>query len=220
MIRVLLADDQALIRAGFRVLLEAESDVVVVAEASDGEQAADLARRYRPDVALVDVQMPGHDGIHATRRICADPETAGVKVVILTNFALKEYLFDALHAGASGFLVKDSEPEDLIRAVRLIAGGEALLAPSMTRQLIAEYVASPRRAATVPELDVLTPREREVLTLVGGGLSNREIAEALYISHTTAKTHVSRIMVKLAARDRARLVVIAYEAGLVVARGR
>ncbi|CAM3420468.1 response regulator [Stackebrandtia soli] len=215
MIRVLLADDQALIRAGFRVLLEAEPDIEVVAEAADGAAAVELVRHHRPDVALVDVQMPGHDGIEAAQRICADPELAGVRVVILTNFALREYLVEALHAGVSGFLVKDSEPEDLIRAVRVVAAGEALLAPSVTRQLIAEYVAAPRRLTSMMEPSVLTPREREVLALVGHGMSNQEISERLCISHTTAKTHVSRVMVKLGARDRAQLVVVAYESGLV-----
>lgn len=216
MIKILLADDQALIRAGFRVLLDSESDLEIVAEAADGQQAVDLARAHRPDIALVDVQMPGHDGIHATRHICADPELADVKVIILTNYALSEYVFDALHAGASGFLVKDAEPEELIRAVRVVASGEALLAPSVTRQLIAEYVATPRRIQPPATLVDLTPREREVLTLVGRGMSNQEIAESLHISHTTAKTHVSRVMIKLAVRDRAQLVVIAYESRLVV----
>ncbi|MFD0559163.1 LuxR family two component transcriptional regulator [Stackebrandtia endophytica] len=216
MIKILLADDQALIRAGFRVLLNSEPDLEIVAEAADGQEAVDLARIHRPDIALVDVQMPGHDGIHATRNICADPELTNVKVIILTNYALTEYVFDALHAGASGFMVKDAEPEELIRAVRVVSGGEALLAPSVTRQLIAEYVATPRRVQPPAALVDLTPREREVLTLVGRGMSNQEIAAALHISHTTAKTHVSRVMIKLAARDRAQLVVIAYESRLVI----
>lgn len=215
MIRLLLADDQALIRAGFRVLLESVADIEVVAEAVDGKEAVDLARRHRPDIALVDVQMPGYDGIYATRHICGDEELSDVRVVILTNYALRENVFDALHAGASGFLVKDSEPEELIRAVRVVAAGEALLAPSVTRELIAEYVATPRRSPPPARLSALTPREREVLALIGRGLSNQEIAERLFISHTTAKTHVSRIMLKLSARDRAQLVVVAYEARLV-----
>jgi DNA-binding NarL/FixJ family response regulator len=219
-IRVLLADDQSLIRAGFRALLDAEDDLEVVGEAADGAQAATLAAELRPDVALVDVQMPGTDGIEATRRIAADPALAGVHVVILTNYALDEYVFAALRAGASGFLVKDTQPTELLRAVRVAANGEALLSPVVTKRLIAEFTATPPRQALVAGLDVLTPREREVLAFVGAGLSNEEIAQHAHISHTTAKTHVSRVLTKLRARDRAQLVVIAYESGLVSARHR
>ncbi len=217
MIRVLLVDDQALIRGGFRALLEAEDDLEVVGEGTDGEQAVALARELRPDVALVDIQMPVLDGIEATRRIAADPHLAGVHVVILTNYGLDEYLFDALCAGASGFLVKDTEPADLLHGVRVAARGEALLSPGITRRLIDEYVS--RRPdpppGSVPEL---TNREREVVTLVGRGLSNNEIAARMVISPATAKTHVSRAMTKLDARDRAQLVVFAYESGLVSPR--
>jgi DNA-binding NarL/FixJ family response regulator len=220
MIRVLLADDQPLIRAGFRALLDAEDDLEVVGEAGDGAQAASLAASLTPDVALIDVQMPGTDGIEATRRIADDPTLQAVHVVILTNYALDEYVFAALRAGASGFLVKDTQPTELLHAVRVAAGGEALLSPVVTKRLIAEFAATPARPGPAPELDVLTPREREVLALVATGLSNTEIAREIHISHTTAKTHVSRIMMKLAARDRAQLVVIGYESGLVTAGGR
>jgi DNA-binding NarL/FixJ family response regulator len=219
-IRVLLADDQPLIRAGFRALLDAEDDIEVVGEAGDGAQAAALAATLTPDVALIDVQMPGIDGIEATRRIAADPALAAVHIVILTNYALDEYVFAALRAGATGFLVKDTQPTELLQAVRVAADGEALLSPVVTKRLITEFAASPPRPRPAPELDVLTPREREVLALVAAGLSNEEIARQIYISHTTAKTHVSRAMTKLRARDRAQLVVIAYESGLVTARDR
>jgi DNA-binding NarL/FixJ family response regulator len=218
MIDVLLADDQSLIRAGFRALLEAEDDLRVVGEASDGAQAHRLAAALRPDVALIDIQMPGTDGIEATRRIAADPALAQVHVVILTNYALDEYVFGALRAGACGFLVKDTLPTELLQAVRVAAGGEALLSPGVTKRLIAEFTATPPRPARAPALDGLTPREREILVLVAGGLSNEEIARQVHISHTTAKTHVSRILTKLGARDRAQLVVMAYESGLVTAR--
>ncbi|AUH43726.1 response regulator [Streptomyces sp. CMB-StM0423] len=221
MIRVLLVDDQALIRGGFRALLDAEDDIEVVGEAADGAEGVRLAARHRPDVALVDVQMPVLDGIEATRRIAADPELAGVHVVILTNYGVDEYVWGALRAGAAGFLVKDMEPEDLLHGVRVAARGDALLSPALTRKLIQEYVSRP--AGGVPDADDalrgLTRREREVVTLVGGGLSNEEIAARLHISPITAKTHVSRAMTKLGARDRAQLVVLAYETGLVTPRG-
>ncbi len=218
MIRVLLADDQALIRAGFRVLLEAAGDVTVVGEAVNGAQAVDLARKERADVVLMDIRMPEVDGLEATRRIAADDDLAGVKVIILTTFESDEYVYQALRDGASGFLVKDTEPEDLIRAVRVVARGEALLSPSVTRRLITNLAsrAEPRRApASGPSLARLTEREREVLALVAEGLSNEEIAGRLFLSPLTTKTHVSRMMTKLDARDRAQLVVIAYESGLV-----
>jgi DNA-binding NarL/FixJ family response regulator len=214
-IRVLLADDQALIRAGFRALLEAEDDIEVVAEGGDGQQAVALAAQYRPDVALVDIQMPVFDGIQATRQISADPRLADVHVVILTNYGLDQYIFTALRAGASGFLVKDIEPDDLLRAVRVAARGDALLSPTVTRRLISEYVSRPPEAAPATGLETLTNREREVMALVARGLSNDEIAAHMVISPTTAKTHVSRAMTKLHARDRAQLVVYAYESGLV-----
>jgi len=220
-IRVLLVDDQALIRGGFRALLDAEDDIEVVGEAADGADGVRLAARHRPDVALVDVQMPVLDGIEATRRIAADPELAGVHVVILTNYGVDEYVWGALRAGAAGFLVKDMEPEDLLHGVRVAARGDALLSPALTRKLIQEYVSRP--AGGVPDADHalrdLTRREREVVTLVGGGLSNEDIAARLHISPITAKTHVSRSMTKLGVRDRAQLVVLAYETGLVTPRG-
>ncbi|MGV9365915.1 response regulator [Amycolatopsis sp. NPDC003731] len=214
MIRVLLADDQPLIRSGFRALLDVEADIEVVAEAGDGGEAVRFALEHRPDIALVDVQMPGVDGIEATRRIAADPALAGVHVVILTNYGLDEYVFEALRAGAAGFLVKDIQPEDFLHAVRVAARGDALLAPSITRKLIDRYVTQP----LVPGagLAELTNREREAVTLVARGLSNEEIAGRMVISPLTAKTHVNRAMMKLRARDRAQLVVFAYESGLVV----
>ena len=217
MIRVLLADDQALIRAGFRVLLEADSDLQVVGEAVDGQQAVDLARRERADVILMDIRMPGVDGLEATRRIAADDDLAGVKVIILTTFESDEYVYQAIRAGASGFLVKDTEPADLLQAVRVVARGDALLSPSVTRRLINDLATRPAAPApaTGKVLSGLTEREREVMALVAGGLSNDEIAARLYLSPLTAKTHVSRIMTKLNARDRAQLVVTAYETGLV-----
>ena len=218
MIRVLLVDDQALMRAGFRALLEAEDDLEVVGEAADGERGVALAAEQLPDVALVDVQMPVMDGIEATRRIVADPRLAGVRVVILTNYGLDEHVFDALRAGATGFLLKDTEPGDLLQAVRVAARGDALLSPSITRRLISEYVSRPPAGRTGGGLDGLTRREREVLALVARGLSNEEIAEHMVISPFTAKTHVSRAMTKLGARDRAQLVVFAYESGLVAPR--
>ncbi|ASR34588.1 DNA-binding response regulator [Prauserella marina] len=219
MIRVLLVDDQALIRGGFRALLDAEDDIEVVAEAADGEEGAAAAAAHRPDVALIDIQMPVADGIEATRRIAADPELAGVHVVMLTNYGFDEYVFNALRAGATGFLVKDIEPADLVHSVRVAARGDALLAPSITRTLISEFVAAPPSAGVSTHLAELTNREREVVALVARGLSNAEIAGHMVISPLTAKTHVSRAMVKLHARDRAQLVVFAFESGLVKPRG-
>ena len=218
MIRVLLVDDQPLIRGGFRALLDAEEDLEVVGEAADGAEGVRLARELVPDVALVDVQMPGLDGIETTRQITADPRLDGVRVVILTNYGVDEYVFNALRAGASGFLVKDIEPADLLHGVRVAARGDALLSPTITSRLISEYVARPPDTSWVGGLDVLTAREREVVALVARGLSNDEIAEHMVISPLTAKTHVSRAMTKLHARDRAQLVVLAYESGLVVPR--
>jgi DNA-binding NarL/FixJ family response regulator len=217
MIRVLLADDQSLIRAGFRVLLESADDIEVVGEAVDGAQAVDLAHELRADVVLMDIRMPNVDGLEATRRIAADDDLAGLRVIILTTFESDEYVYQAIRAGASGFLVKDSEPAELIQAVRVVARGEALLSPSITRKLITDLASRPSNPRpTGRELDVLTEREREVMALVAAGLSNDEIAGRLYVSPLTAKTHVSRIMTKLDARDRAQLVVLAYESGLVV----
>jgi len=224
MIRVLLADDQALIRAGFRVLLEAADDIEVTGEAVNGEQAIELARAGHPDVILMDIRMPGTDGLAATRVIATDATLDGTRIVILTTFETDEYVYQALRAGASGFLVKDAEPEELIRAVRVVHRGEALLSPSVTRRLIASLAsrapggppAGPAAGHPPQELARLTEREREVLGLVARGLSNDEIAGRLFLSPLTTKTHVSRIMTKLAVRDRAQLVVIAYESGLVV----
>ena len=225
MIRVLLADDQALIRAGFRVLLEAADDIEVVAEAVNGDQAIELAKAERPDVILMDIRMPGTDGLAATRQLAADRDLNDMKVVILTTFETDEYVYQALRAGASGFLVKDAEPEELIRAVRVVHRGEALLSPSVTRRLIASLAArpaalgagaEPKAATRHPDLARLTEREREVLALVAQGLSNEGVAARLYLSPLTTKTHVSHIMTKLGARDRAQLVMIAYESGLVV----
>ncbi|QFU90354.1 response regulator transcription factor [Amycolatopsis sp. YIM 10] len=219
MIRVLLADDQPLIRSGFRALLDIEDDIEVVAEAGDGGAAVALARQHLPDIALVDVQMPGVDGIEATRRIAADPALAAVHVVILTNYGLDEYVFDALRAGAAGFLVKDIQPEDFLHAVRVAARGDALLAPSITRKLIDRYVTAPPGPGTGAGLEELTNREREAVALVARGLSNDQIAGRMVISPLTAKTHVNRAMTKLRARDRAQLVILAYESGLVVPGG-
>jgi len=217
-ISVMLADDQALVRPGFRALLDAEPDIEVVAEAADGVEAVRLAQATRPDVVLMDIRMPGVDGLEATRRIAADPALAGTRVVILTTFELDEYVFEALRTGASGFLVKDTEPVELLRGVRAVAAGDALLSPSVTRRVIGEFAgaAGRSRPAQPPvQLDQLTDREREVLVLVAEGLSNDEIAARLVISPATAKTHVSRTMIKMGARDRAQLVVYAYEAGLI-----
>jgi DNA-binding NarL/FixJ family response regulator len=220
LIRGALVDDQALMRAGFRALLDAEEGIEVVGEAADGAQGIDLVRAELPDVALVDVQMPVMTGIEATRRIAADPALAGVRVVILTNYGLDEYVFEAPRAGASGFLLKDTEPADLLQAIEVVAHGEALLSPSVARTLIGEFVARPPDRATAPGLEGLPRREREVTALAARGLSNEEIAAHMVISPLTAKTHISRVMTKLAARDRAQLVVFAYESGLVTARGR
>ncbi|HEY8456233.1 MAG TPA: response regulator transcription factor [Actinopolymorphaceae bacterium] len=215
MIRVALADDQALVRAGFRSLLDAEPDIEVVGEADTGVAAVELAKSAKPDVFLMDIRMPETDGLEATRQIVGIPELAGVRVVILTTFDLDEYVFEALRTGASGFLVKDTEPVELLRGVRAVASGDALLSPGVTRRLIAEFATRSKSPADLPELDVLTEREREVVALVAEGLSNEEIAARLVLSPATAKTHVSRAMIKLNARDRAQLVVYAYETGLV-----
>ncbi|MCT4354722.1 response regulator transcription factor [Streptomyces sp. Je 1-79] len=218
MIRVLLVDDQPLIRSGFRALLDLEDDIEVVAEAANGQEGLELARKHLPDIALIDIQMPVLDGIETTRRIAADPALTAVHVVILTNYGLDEYVFDALRAGAAGFLVKDIVPEDFLHAVRVAARGDALLAPSITRKLINRYVTQPPPTSTGTGLEELTGREREAVALVAQGLSNGEIADRMVISPLTAKTHINRAMTKLHARDRAQLVVLAYESGLVVPR--
>ncbi|MDQ1510056.1 MAG: hypothetical protein QOG50_1900 [Actinomycetota bacterium] len=215
MIRVLLADDQALVRAGFRALLDAQDDIEVVAEAANGDEAMSLALEHRPDVVLMDIRMPGTDGLTATRRIAEDARLHDVRVVILTTFDLDEHVFEAIRLGANGFLVKDTEPAELLRAVRAVVDGDALLSPSVTRRLIEEFAIRAKDPGQMPGLSGLTDREREVMALAGQGLSNDEIAERLIMSTATARTHVSRAMVKLGARDRAQLVVYAYEAGLV-----
>lgn len=215
MIRILLADDQALVRAGFQALLDAQDDMKVVGEAGDGNDAVRFVTSLIPDVVLMDIRMPRCDGLEATRKIVADKRLARVKIIILTTFDLDEYIFEALRAGASGFLVKDIEPIDLIRGIQAVARGDGLLSPGVTRRLIAEFATLTSKREPVLDLKTLTEREREVMALVAGGLSNDEIAERLVISPATAKTHVSRAMVKLGARDRAQLVVFAYESGLV-----
>ena len=220
MIRVAVVDDQALVRSGFTVLVGSDPDLEVVGEAADGAEAVALAVHERPDVILMDVRMPEVDGIEATRRITADERTAGCKVLILTTFDLDEYVFEALRAGASGFLLKDTLPDELLAAIRIVADGEALLAPTVTRRLIEAFA---RQSAATPEanpgLDLLTEREREVLVEVAQGHTNAEVAERLFMSQATAKTHVSRLLTKLGARDRAQLVVVAYESGVVTPGG-
>ncbi len=217
MIRVAIADDQQLIRAGFRSLLEAEPDIEIVGEAGTGAEAVSLVNATRPDVVLMDIRMPDGDGLWATEQIAANPQLARTHIVIVTTFELDEYVGRAIRAGASGFLVKDSEPVEFIRAVRVVAAGDALLSPGVTRRLLERISSDLRETPDARQLDVITDREREVLTLVGQGLTNDEIGRALFLSPLTAKTHVSRIMSKLAARDRVQLVVIAYETGLVTA---
>ena len=217
MIRVLLAEDQAIVRAGFRALLDAETDLEVAGEAADGRQAVDLTRQLNPDLVVMDIRMPELDGLEATEQITSDPALSGTRILVLTTFELDEYVFGALRAGASGFLLKGGNPADLLSAIRLVASGDALLAPSVTKRLIEAYIARP--GATTPTLpnglEELTPRELEILQEVAQGHTNREIADALYLSPFTVKTHVSRILTKLGARDRVQLVVIAYQAGIV-----
>ncbi|HEX5615355.1 MAG TPA: response regulator transcription factor [Acidimicrobiia bacterium] len=215
MIRVAVADDQALVRSGFVVLVRSAPDLEVVGEAADGAEAVALVTREHPDVVLMDIRMPNVDGLEATRRITSDERTAATRVLILTTFDADEYVYEALRAGASGFLLKDTLPDDLLSAIRIVADGEALLSPRVTKRLIAEFARHAPTPAPVPGLDALTEREHEVLVAVARGLSNAEIAEGLFMSHATAKTHVSRLLTKLGARDRAQLVVLAYEARVV-----
>jgi DNA-binding NarL/FixJ family response regulator len=214
-VRVVVADDQALVRAGFAALLDAQEGIEVVGQANDGAQAVALAHELVPDVVLMDIRMPVVDGLEATRRIVAEPALERVRVVVLTTFELDEYVFEALRSGATGFLVKHTEPAELVRAVRVAAAGEAMLSPGVTRRLVAEYAHRARRAPDSDKLDQLTGREREVMALVAEGLTNDEIAGRLFLSPATARTHVSRILTKLGARDRSQLVVLAYESGLV-----
>jgi DNA-binding NarL/FixJ family response regulator len=216
-IRIVVADDQALVRSGFLALLRSEDGIDVVGEAATGYEAVTVAKAERPDVILMDIRMPEMDGLEATRLITADPNLGSVRILILTTFDLDEYVHEALRAGASGFLLKDTLPADLLAAVRVVAAGDALLAPSITRRLIEDFVRRPIAQLADPRLDQLTGREREVLTAVAKGLSNAELAEELFMSHATAKTHVSHLLTKFAARDRAQLVVIAYETGLITA---
>ncbi len=215
MIRVVLADDQALVRAGFQALLDAQEDIDVVGEAADGQEAVELAKKLKPELILMDIRMPVLDGLAATRQIAGDPTLGDVRIVILTTFELDEYVFEAIRSGAAGFLVKDTKPGDLIEAVRVVAGGDALLSPSVTRRLIIEFAARAKQPPASSALEELTDREREVMALAATGLSNEQIADRLVLSVATAKTHVSRAMVKLGVRDRAQLVVLAYESGLV-----
>lgn len=217
MIRVLIADDQALVRAGFRSIIDSAADLTVVAEAENGEAAIRQAREHRPDVVLMDIRMPVKDGIEATREICSDSRLESSRVIILTTFDLDEYVFESLRGGASGFLLKDTDPEDLMDAIRIIHQGDSLLSPSVTRRLVAAFVGRVRHPGPRPDLELLTAREKEVMSLVATGLTNQEIAEHLFVSVNTAKTHVSRAMTKLGARDRAQLVVFAYQSGLVAA---
>jgi DNA-binding NarL/FixJ family response regulator len=216
-IRVVLAEDQPIVRAGFRALLDSRSDIEVVGEAATGVEALEQVRALRPDVVVMDIRMPEMDGLEATRRITTDTALSHTRVLVLTTFELDEYVFGALDAGASGFLLKGGEPADLVQAIRVVAGGEALLAPSVTRRLIDTYVSRPQPSTKTEHdgLTELTTREREVLGLIARGLTNAEIAEALHLSPLTAKTHVSRILMKLGARDRVQLVVIAYQTGIV-----
>jgi DNA-binding NarL/FixJ family response regulator len=213
--RVLLVDDQHLVRAGFRALVDAQADLTVVGEAVDGPSAVAQCRALRPDVVLMDIRMPGGDGLQATAQIAADPALDSVRVLVLTTFGLDEYVFEALRSGASGFLVKDTEPAELLTGIRVVAAGDALLSPRLVRRLIEEYAQRAKEPADDRAVDLLTEREREVVTLAGTGLSNDEIAARLVVSPATAKTHVSRAMIKLGIRDRAGLVVFAYETGLV-----
>jgi DNA-binding NarL/FixJ family response regulator len=220
MIRVLVADDQVLLRGSLRLLVDSAPDLTAIGEASNGAEAVEIATREKPAVILMDIRMPGMDGIEATRQITAAPETAGTRILVLTTFDLDEYVFAALRAGASGFLLKDTPPGDLLAAIRVVAAGDALLSPSITRQLIGEFTRQPTApavavAVAVAKLTELTEREREVLTLIGLGLSNTEIVERLYVSMSTTKTHIGRLLMKLGARDRAQLVIAAYETGLV-----
>lgn len=215
MTKVLVADDQALVRGSFRLLVETSPGFVAVGEAANGVEAVELAARAQPDVVLMDVRMPEMDGIEATRRICGDPVTAGVRVLILTTFDLDEYVYAALRAGASGFLLKDTPPAELLNAIAVVAGGEALLAPRVTRRLISEFASRPEGPFGAVTLEGVTEREREVLLLIARGYSNAEIASRLYLGAATVKTHISRLLAKLGARDRAQLVIAAYESGLV-----
>lgn len=213
-IRVVLVDDQGLIRAGLRALVDAEPGMAVVGEAPDGTVAVDVVARERPDVVLMDIRMPGTDGLEATRRISADPALDRVHVIVLTTFEEDDYVFEAIRGGAAGFLVKDTEPAELLRAIRTVVAGESLLSPGATRSLVEAFATHAKPTSLAPGLDILTDRERQVMRLVAAGLTNAEIAERLFVSPATAKTHVSRAMIKLGARDRAQLVVFAYETGL------